>query len=74
MLAMRLMILALTLASVPVPKAGSYDDGEKLTRGHGSDGYSSRGQGGRGGGVCRTARQETVFGEDGNGVDEEDDD
>lgn len=31
MLAMRLMIFALTLASGPVPKAGSYDAGERLT-------------------------------------------
>ena len=30
-LAMRLMILALTLASTPVPNAGSYEAGERLT-------------------------------------------
>lgn len=42
MLAMRLMILALTLASGPVPKAGSYDAGERLTAraGEGGKGVS----------------------------------
>lgn len=32
-LAIRVMTFALTLASLPVPNAGSYDEGEKLTGG-----------------------------------------
>jgi len=65
-LAIRLMILALTLASALWPKAGSYDDGERLTAERGQRRPPAGGE------VGRTAREEAVLGQDGDGVDEKD--
>lgn len=67
-LAMRWMTLALMLASGPEPNAGSYEAGERLTRTARLEElllYAL--EAGR-----RTSSEETVFGEDGDGVDEED--
>ncbi|CAF3545176.1 unnamed protein product [Fusarium graminearum] len=69
-LAMRLMILALTLASGPAPNAGSYDAGERLTAQNMSDKTCADTER-LGVGVVRTAREESIFGKDSDGIDEE---
>jgi hypothetical protein len=69
-LAMRLMILALTLASGPAPNAGSYDAGERLTGQNASD-KTCADIGRLGIGVVRTACEESIFGKDSDSIDEE---
>lgn len=73
MLDIRLMILPLTLVSGPAPKEGSWDAGDRPTRlGDRVSGRLSRIGRGNGAMLVRTAREEAILGEDGDGVDEED--
>lgn len=77
MLAIKWIVLAFTLASAPEPNAGSYDAGDKLTIG--SEAKMKNGQISRWRlgsrkvveDLGRTAREEPIFAQDGDCIDEE---